>query len=150
MNAFGVYQPDVVLYDVLGDVVCGGFAMPIRGGYADEVYIVTSGEAMALFAARNIALAVEGFAKRGYARYAGIILNRRNVPDEETLVTQLAADTDGEIISRIRRSDIVQHAEAQKKTVIEAYPESEIAGDYHAIADRILGPCSERKKVANA
>jgi nitrogenase iron protein NifH len=150
LDAFGVYQPDVVLYDVLGDVVCGGFAMPIRGGYADEVYIVTSGEAMALFAARNIALAVEGFAKRGYARYAGIILNRRNVPDEESLVTQLASDTEGEIISRIRRSDVVQHAEAQKKTVIEAYPESEIAGDYRMIADVVLAPGGERKKVAHA
>jgi nitrogenase iron protein NifH len=141
LDAYGVHKPDIVLYDVLGDVVCGGFAMPIRGGYADEVYIVTSGEPMALFAARNIALAVEGFAARGYARYAGIILNRRNVPEEDALVEQLAADTGGDIIARVRRSEVVQHAEAQKRTVIEACPDSEIAGDYHAIADIVLASC---------
>ena len=150
LHAYDVHRPEVVLYDVLGDVVCGGFAMPIRGGYADEVYIVTSGEAMALFAARNIALAVEGFAKRGYARYAGIILNRRNVPDEEALVDHLAADTDGEVIARVRRSDVVQHAEAQKKTVIEAYPESGIAEDYRAIADAILASRGDGKEAAYA
>ena len=72
-------KPDIVLYDVLGDVVCGGFAMPIRNGYARDVYIVTSGEKMALYAAANIGTAVEQFKRRSYARLGGIILNRRNV-----------------------------------------------------------------------
>ena len=46
LGVYEKYKPDIVLYDVLGDVVCGGFAMPIRGGYADNVFIVTSGEMM--------------------------------------------------------------------------------------------------------
>lgn len=77
LNAFGVYQPDVVIYDVLGDVVCGGFAMPIREGYAREVFIVSSGEMMALYAANNIAQAIRNFGKRGYAKLSGLILNAK-------------------------------------------------------------------------
>ena len=79
LSAYEVFQPDIVLYDVLGDVVCGGFAMPIRGGYADDVLIVTSGEMMALFAAENIARAIKNFGRRGYAKLAGYIQNSRNV-----------------------------------------------------------------------
>ena len=82
-NAFEIYKPDIVLYDVLGDVVCGGFAMPIREGYAEKVFVITSGENMAIHAAANIAMAVENFADRGYASLGGIILNRRNVEREE-------------------------------------------------------------------
>ncbi|MDR1765449.1 MAG: AAA family ATPase [Lachnospiraceae bacterium] len=142
LHAFDIYQPDLVLYDVLGDVVCGGFAMPIRGGYADHVIIVTSGEAMALFAARNIALAVEGFGKRGYANYAGIIQNCRNVKDEDALVARLAEDTGGEIIAKISRSGAVQMAEDLSQTVIQAFPESEIAGEYRRLAGAVLGCCA--------
>ena len=80
LELFEREQPDVVLYDVLGDVVCGGFAAPIREGYAEDVLIVTSGEKMALYAANNIATAVENFADRGYAKVRGVLLNRRNVP----------------------------------------------------------------------
>jgi nitrogenase iron protein NifH len=78
LKLFETVQPDAVLYDVLGDVVCGGFAAPIREGYAEKVLIVTSGEKMALYAANNIASAVENFADRGYASVSGIILNRRD------------------------------------------------------------------------
>ena len=83
LELFETVKPDVVMYDVLGDVVCGGFAAPIREGYAEHVLIVTSGEKMALYAANNICSAVENFADRGYADVAGIILNRRNIPGEE-------------------------------------------------------------------
>ena len=79
MELFEHYKPDVVLYDVLGDVVCGGFAAPIREGYADKVLIVTSGEKMALYAANNISSAVRNFEDRSYARVFGIVLNHRNV-----------------------------------------------------------------------
>ena len=89
-GAYEVYQPDVVLYDVLGDVVCGGFSMPIRKGYADKVFIITSGENMAIHAGANIAMAVENFKNRGYASLGGIILNRRNVAREEEKVNELA------------------------------------------------------------
>ena len=75
LGAYARYEPDIVLYDVLGDVVCGGFAMPIRGGYADHVLIVTSGEMMALYAASNIASAIHNFGRRGYAQFSGLILS---------------------------------------------------------------------------
>ena len=80
LGAYDVYKPDVVLYDVLGDVVCGGFSMPMRGGYADKIFIITSGVNMAIHAAANIAMAVENFKNRGYAGLGGLILNRRDVP----------------------------------------------------------------------
>ena len=73
LEAFETYQPDIVIYDVLGDVVCGGFAMPIRGGYAKDVYVVSSGEMMSLYAANNIASAIRNFGKRGYAQLRGLI-----------------------------------------------------------------------------
>lgn len=138
LDAYSVYRPDIVLYDVLGDVVCGGFAMPIRGGYADHVFIVTSGEMMALFAASNIAQAIRNFGKRGYAKFSGLILNERNVENELELVSKMARETDTEIILTIPRDKTVQLAENQGKTVIEAYPESVMAQCYQQLADRIL------------
>ena len=90
LDVFGRVNPDVVLYDVLGDVVCGGFAAPIREGYAEDVLIVTSGEKMALYAANNIATAVKNFEDRGYATVRGVIFNRRNIPDEEKKVKAFA------------------------------------------------------------
>ena len=100
-EVFQKLQPDVVLYDVLGDVVCGGFSAPIRDGYADEIFIVTSGEKMALYAAANIIKAVENFKSRGYAQVKGIILNRRNVDDEYELVKAFADEHGLPIVARI-------------------------------------------------
>lgn len=138
-GAYEVYKPDVVLYDVLGDVVCGGFSMPMRGGYADRVYVITSGENMAIHAAANIAVAIEGFKGRGYAQLGGIILNRRDVKDEEDKVAELAQDIHSEIIARLDRSETVQEAEAMGKTVIEAFPDSEMAEQYRALAKKLVG-----------
>ncbi|HCG96956.1 MAG TPA: nitrogen fixation protein NifH, partial [Erysipelotrichaceae bacterium] len=90
LDLFEEYQPDVVMYDVLGDVVCGGFAAPIREGYAKDVIIVTSGEKMALYAANNIQSAVKNFADRGYAQVKGILLNHRNVENETEKVEAFA------------------------------------------------------------
>ena len=140
-----VYRPDVILYDVLGDVVCGGFAMPMRNGYADHVFIVTSGEMMALFAATNIAHAVENFKGRSYAKYSGIILNERLVKDEDELVAKVAAETGSEVTARIRRSADIQSAEDLHKTVIEALPDAPVAGDYRRLAEKILSICGGRK-----
>ena len=95
------YRPDVILYDVLGDVVCGGFAMPMREGYAQRVYIMTSGENMSIYAAANIGLALSGFKERGYAQLGGLILNRRNVKREEEKVLELADDLGTQIIGRL-------------------------------------------------
>lgn len=138
LDAYETFQPDIVLYDVLGDVVCGGFAMPIRGGYADYVMIVTSGEMMALFAADNIAHAIRNFGKRGYAKLAGFIQNSRNVERENELVMQVAKENNTEILHIVPRDRTVQLAENQGKTVIEAYPDCEMAACYQALADKIL------------
>ena len=140
-GAYDVYKPDVVLYDVLGDVVCGGFSMPMRKGYADRVFILTSGETMSIYAAANIAMAVESFKGRGYARLGGVILNRRNVKNEEEKVQELAEDIGSSVIAALSRSETVQQAEELGKTVIEAFPDSAMAGEYRALARKLLEVC---------
>ena len=103
MRLFETYKPDVVLYDVLGDVVCGGFAAPIREGYAEKVVIVTSGEKMALYAANNISSAVRNFEDRSYARIFGLILNHRNVENETEKVQAFAEEKKIPIVGEIPR-----------------------------------------------
>lgn len=141
LDAFEVYKPDIVLYDVLGDVVCGGFAMPIRDGYAEHIFIVTSGEMMALFAASNISRAVDNFKNRGYAKVSGIILNERRVENEDKIVKQFAKEEGHTVIQKIRRSDAVQRAEDLGQTVIEALPDADIAEDYKECARKIMEIC---------
>ncbi len=137
-DVFDVVKPDVVLYDVLGDVVCGGFAMPIREGYADQVYIVTSGENMSIYAAANIAMAVENFRKRGYACLGGLILNRRNVPDEYEKVETLAGDLHTQIMADLPRDNHISDAQDQNKGVMEMYPDCAYAMEIRALAGRML------------
>lgn len=137
-GAYEICKPDIVLFDVLGDVVCGGFSMPMRKGYADRIYIITSGENMAIHAAANIAMAVENFKGRGYAPLGGLILNRRNVRDEENKVRELAGDFHTEIIGALDWSPVVQEAEPLYKTVVAAFPESAAAGQYRQLADALL------------
>ncbi len=138
LNAFETYKPDVVLYDVLGDVVCGGFAMPIRNGYADKVFVVTSGEMMALYAANNIVSAVKNFGSRGYAKYAGVILNSRNVKNEVDVVNEALKEIGGRIVQIVPRDGVVQLAENQGKTVVEAYPQSDMAKVYLELARKVM------------
>lgn len=137
-GAFEEYKPDVVFYDVLGDVVCGGFTMPMRPGYAERVFVVTSGENMAIHAAANIAAAIEGFRGRGYAEFAGLILNRRNVKNEEEKVAELAQDVHSSVIGSLSRSDTVLEAEELGKTVIEAFPRSAMADEYRTLAEAVM------------
>lgn len=113
------WKPDVVLYDVLGDVVCGGFAAPIREGYAEKVLIVTSGEKMALYAANNINSAVKNFEDRSYAKVFGVVLNHRNVEREKEKVQAFASQVGLPIVGEIPRSDDIIRFEEQGKTVIE-------------------------------
>lgn len=140
-GAYETYKPDIVFYDVLGDVVCGGFSMPMRGGYADKVFVITSGENMAIHAAANIAMAIEGFKGRGYAELGGIILNRRNVKNEDAKVAELAEDIHSEVVASLSRSETVQEAEELRKTVIEAFPDSEMAAEYRGLAEKLLEIC---------
>ena len=142
-GAYETYKPDVVIYDVLGDVVCGGFSMPMRGGYADRVFVLTSGENMAIHAAANIAMAVENFKNRGYAKMGGIILNRRNVKHEEEKVQELCEDIHSRVIGRLSRSETVTDAEELAMTVLEAQPDSEMAAEYRRLAEQILAVCRE-------
>lgn len=139
LEVFEQLDPDIVVYDVLGDVVCGGFAAPIREGYAEDVYIVTSGEKMALYAANNINNAVKNFASRGYAHVSGIILNRRNVEDEYELVRQFADRNGLPIVADIPRSIEISHYENMGKTVVEGDPSLAISQCYLELARRILG-----------
>ncbi|MDR2394119.1 MAG: AAA family ATPase [Treponema sp.] len=139
LRAYEMYKPDLVLYDVLGDVVCGGFAMPMREGYADEVVIVSSGELMALYAAHNIARAIENFAGRSYATLRGIILNRRNIENERALTETAAREIGTEIIGEVPRCSLVQEAEVEGKTVLEKFPSSEMSKIYRNLAGLLMG-----------
>lgn len=145
-GAYEVFRPDVVFYDVLGDVVCGGFSMPMRGGYADKVFILTSGENMSIHAAANIAEAVRNFRGRGYAELGGLILNRRNVKNEEEKVAELAGDLHTAVVGALDRSETVQAAEALGKTVVEAFPESGMARQYRELASSVLRACGKELK----
>ncbi|MBE5998907.1 MAG: nitrogenase iron protein NifH [Eubacteriales bacterium] len=138
LRLFETWKPDVVLYDVLGDVVCGGFAAPIREGYAEEVLIVTSGEKMALYAANNIAEAVENFADRSYARLRGIILNHRNVVDENEKVRAFAQSRGLPVIGEIPRSDEITRFEDRGMTTIEGDPSLPVSRTFFEIAEKLL------------
>lgn len=128
---------DVVLYDVLGDVVCGGFAVPIREGYASEIYIVSSGELMSLYAANNIAKGVYRFASRGAVRIGGIIGNGRDVKNEEDLLKAFAERIGTQLIAYMPRSRTVHEAEVHRQTLIAYAPDSEQAELYQNLARMI-------------
>ena len=144
MELFEHYKPDVVLYDVLGDVVCGGFAAPIREGYADKVLIVTSGEKMALYAANNISSAVRNFEDRSYARVFGIVLNHRNVENEKEKVQAFSEKIGVPIVGEVPRSNEIIHWEEQGKTVIEGDADSEISKRFFELAEKLLEDETER------
>ena len=142
-GAYETYKPDIVLYDVLGDDDCGGYSMPMRKGNADKVFIITSGENMAIHAGANIAMAVQNFKNRGYASLGGIILNRRNVKREEEKVQELADDFETTVVGKLTRSELVTDAEEQGKTLMECYPDSEMAEEYRTLTENILKICRE-------
>jgi len=139
LESLGAYEEDLdyVFYDVLGDVVCGGFAMPIREGKADEIYIVASGELMALYAANNIAKGIQKYAKTGGTRLGGIICNSRQVDFEHELLEAFAAELGTQLIYFVPRDNLVQRAEINKKTVIEFDPTAGQADEYRQLARAI-------------
>ncbi|MGN1277727.1 MAG: nitrogenase iron protein [Floccifex sp.] len=128
---------DYVLYDVLGDVVCGGFAMPIREGKAEEIYIVCSGEMMSLYAANNICKGIKRYAALGKTKLGGLICNSRLVDQEKELVSEFAKRLNTQMIYFIPRNNVVQHAELQKKTVLEYDPQNIQADEYRQLAKAI-------------
>ena len=139
LEQLGAYTDDLdyVFYDVLGDVVCGGFAMPIREGKAKEIYIVASGEMMSLYAANNISKGIARYAKKGGVRLGGIICNSRNVDREIELLRAFAAELGTQLIHFVPRDNIVQHAEIHRQTVIQYQPEARQADEYRALAQKI-------------
>ncbi|HOE43270.1 MAG TPA: nitrogenase reductase, partial [Rhodoferax sp.] len=128
---------DYVSYDVLGDVVCGGFAMPIRENKAQEIYIVMSGEMMAMYAANNISKGVLKYANSGGVRLGGLVCNERQTDKEYELADALAGMLGTKLIHFVPRDNIVQHAELRRMTVIEYAPESKQAAEYRALASKI-------------
>jgi nitrogenase iron protein NifH len=139
LERLGAYTEDLdyVFYDVLGDVVCGGFAMPIREGKAKEIYIVASGEMMALYAANNIAKGIQKYAKKGGVRLGGVICNSRNVDREIDLLRAFAKELGTQLIYFVPRDNIVQRAEIRKQTVIQYKPDAAQAEEYRSLARAI-------------
>ncbi len=141
----GAYEEelDFVFYDVLGDVVCGGFAMPIRENKAQEIYIVVSGEMMAMYAANNIAKGIVKYASSGKVRLAGLICNSRKTDREAELIEALAARLGTQMIHFVPRDNVVQRAEIRRMTVIEYDPTAKQADEYRELARKIV----ENKKL---
>ncbi len=124
---------DYAFYDVLGDVVCGGFAMPIRQGKAQEIYIVCSGEMMAMYAANNICKGIMKFAESGGVRLGGLICNSRNVDNESEMIQEFAKRLGTQMIHFVPRDNDVQRAEIRKMTVIDWNPEAPQADEYRTL-----------------
>ena len=136
----GAYTDDLdfVFCDVLGDVVCGGFAMPIRENKAQEIYIVCSGEMMAMYAANNICKGIVKYASSGSVRLAGLICNSRNTDREDDLIVALAEKIGTQMIHFVPRDNVVQHAEIRRMTVIEYDPKANQADEYRALAKKVI------------
>lgn len=128
---------DYVFYDVLGDVVCGGFAMPIREGKAEEIYIVCSGEMMAMYAANNICKGIVKFAEAGVVRLGGLICNSRKVDNEQSMIEAFAKKLGTQMIHFVPRDNMVQKAEINRKTVIDFEPTHTQADEYRALSKKI-------------
>ncbi|MDK2957338.1 MAG: nitrogenase iron protein NifH [Desulfovibrionales bacterium] len=143
LESLGAYEESVGLdyafYDVLGDVVCGGFAMPIRDGKAQEIYIVCSGEMMAMYAANNICKGIQKYAKSGGVRLGGLICNSRNVDRESDLIEALAKRLGTQMIYFVPRDNMVQKAEINRQTVIQYDPSHKQADEYRNLAKAIDG-----------
>jgi nitrogenase iron protein NifH len=143
LESLGAYHEsedlDYAFYDVLGDVVCGGFAMPIRDGKAEEIYIVCSGEMMAMYAANNICKGIMKYAQSGTVRLGGLICNSRNVDNEKEMIEELARQIGTQMIYFVPRDNMVQRAEINRKTVIEFDPTAGQADHYRNLAKAIDG-----------
>lgn len=141
LEQLGAYEEDqeldYVFYDVLGDVVCGGFAMPIREGKAEEIYIVCSGEMMAMYAANNISKGILKFAQTGVVRLGGLICNSRNCDREAEMIAEFAKRLGTQMIHFVPRDNDVQRAEINRKTVIDWNPECNQADEYRTLARNI-------------
>lgn len=140
LQKLGIFEKDwdVIIYDVLGDIVCGGFSVPIREGFAEAIYIVTSGEFMPIYAANNIMKGIKRFSKRGGSRLGGIIHNSRGSGEDLHIVEEFAGVTGTRVIQGIPRSGEILKAELEMKTVIEKFPDSGISNIFRSLANGIM------------
>jgi nitrogenase iron protein NifH len=129
---------DATLYDVLGDVVCGGFAAPLRSGHAHEVYVVLSGEYMAVYAANNICRGIASYAARREVRLGGFVLNCRDAPHESAIAEAFAERIGSRVVATVPRSRAVARAERLRKTVVDAFPDTAQAERYRELASLLL------------
>jgi nitrogenase iron protein NifH len=139
LNAFETYKVDVVVYDILGDVVCGGFAQPIRAGYAQEIYLLCSGAFMSVYAANNIAKGIRRLARRGDTGLAGVICNSAGqAVFEESILNAFAQSLGTSLVGMVPRSSVIQACEYEGSTVLQHAPASDEANVFRALADNIL------------
>jgi len=137
LNAFEEIKPDVLIYDVLGDVVCGGFAMPLKNNLADDVYIVTTCDPMSIYAANNISKGIKRFAERGHVRLGGLIYNGRSAVNEPSIVEMFAEKLGTRVVGKVPMSNLISRAEIHHKTVIEYAANSTIAQDFKNLANEV-------------
>ena len=128
---------DVVLYDVLGDVVCGGFSMPLREAIADDVYLVTTSDFMAVYAANNICRGVKKYAESGGVRLSGVVYNGRSGRDDPSVALRFARLVGTELAGEIPMSPLIGRAELERRTVLEAYPDSPVSQSFRALASHM-------------
>jgi nitrogenase iron protein NifH len=139
LKAYETYHLDIVIYDVLGDVVCGGFAQPIRQGYAREIYLVCSGGFMSLYAANNIAKGIQRLARRGQTGLAGVICNSAGQEAfEKEVLADFAVRLGSKLIHFVPRSPIIQACEVEGRTVFEHSPDSEETGGFRELAEKVM------------
>ncbi|MDR1110772.1 MAG: nitrogenase iron protein [Deltaproteobacteria bacterium] len=136
-RAFEDLDLDFVIYDILGDVVCGGFAVPIREGIAEHVFTVSSSDFMAIYAANNLFKGIQRYSKSGGALLGGLIANSVNLPYSRDIIDDFAQRTNTRVMHYIPRSVTVTQSELQGKTTIEAAPGSEQAAIYMTLAARL-------------
>ena len=143
LRAFETYNVDVVVYDVLGDVVCGGFAQPIRQGYAQEIYLICSGGFMSLYAANNIAKAIRRLSRRGETGLAGLICNSNGQEQlEKKVLAEFAQRLGSQLTHFIPHSPVIQACEVESRTVLEHSPQSEEAVIFHELAEKVMNNSS--------
>jgi nitrogenase iron protein NifH len=139
LKAFETFDVDVVVYDILGDVVCGGFAQPIRAGYAREIYLLCSGSFMSMFAANNIAKGIRRLARRGDTGLAGVICNSAGDEGfESNVLSEFAGVLGTELIAVVPRSSVIQACEVEGRTVLQHSPLSAEADGFRELAGRVL------------
>jgi nitrogenase iron protein NifH len=137
LRVFEELDLDIVVYDVLGDVVCGGFAVPVREGIADHVFTVSSSDFMAIYAANNLFKGIQKYSNNGGALLGGVIANSMNSPYHRAIVDDFVEHTQTQVIEYVPRSVTVTQSELQGKTTIEAFPDSDQAKVYKTLADKI-------------